>query len=190
MADLRTPLMGVAFTGRVTITETGPLGMITLRGDLSAAPLRAVVRAVCGTDMPDRGGMAFADGQGAAWMSPDEALLLLPRADVAGALARIATDLAGLHHLAVDMSDARALFRLEGAAIRDVLARLTPADVSPAALSPGTVRRTRLAQVPAAFWLDDAATAHVLCFRSVAQYVFDLLANAARPGGAPGVFDR
>ena len=88
------------------------------------------------------------------------------------------------------MSDARAVFTLEGegAAIRNVLAKLTPADLRPASLPVGEVRRTRFAQVPAAFWLAEEGRAELVCFRSVAIYVFGLLKNAAEPGSEVGYF--
>ncbi|MGC1503573.1 MAG: sarcosine oxidase subunit gamma, partial [Sulfitobacter sp.] len=49
-------------------------------------------------------------------------------------------------------------------------------------------RRTRLAQVPAAFWMPDAETVQIICFRSVAQYVFDVLNVAAQCGSEVGAF--
>jgi sarcosine oxidase subunit gamma len=72
----------------------------------------------------------------------------------------------------------------ERGALRDVLAKITPADM--AALAPGEMRRTRLQQVPAAIWFESETEARVVCFRSVAQYVFDLLALSAQEGGAVG----
>ena len=90
------------------------------------------------------------------------------------------------HALVTDVSDARAMFELRGGGLRDVLAKLTPADMSAAALPPGELRRSRLAQVPAAFWLRSETAAQVICFRSVARYVFDLLKTAAQPGSAVG----
>jgi sarcosine oxidase subunit gamma len=85
----------------------------------------------------------------------------------------------GAHHLAVDVSDARAVFRVEGAKAEQVLAKLSPVDF--AKLEPGELRRTRAAQVAAALWREgDGFT--VVCFRSVARYVFDLLASGAKPG--------
>lgn len=49
-------------------------------------------------------------------------------------------------------------------------------------------RRTRLAQVPAALRMVDDETFEVICFRSVAQYVFDLLKVAGQPGSEVGFF--
>ena len=80
----------------------------------------------------------------------------------------------------MEVSDARAVFRLTGDldAAREVLAKLTPADLSPTAFGEGEVRRTKLGQVAAAFWIEDGGIT-LVSFRSVAAYVFDLLSNAA-----------
>jgi sarcosine oxidase subunit gamma len=40
--------------------------------------------------------------------------------------------------------------------------------------------------VPGAIWFETGTEARVVCFRSVAQYVFDLLAVSAREGGNVG----
>jgi sarcosine oxidase subunit gamma len=96
--------------------------------------------------------------------------------------------LAGEHALVVNVSDARAVFRVTGPRCREVMAKLTPANVATDAFAPGQWRRTRLAQVAAAFHMPDAESFEIVCFRSVAQYMFDLLSNAARTGGEVGVF--
>jgi sarcosine oxidase subunit gamma len=77
---------------------------------------------------------------------------------------------------------------VSGAGAREVLAKLCPVDLSPDAFTPGMFRRTRMAQVPAAFWLDAEDTFHLICFRSVADYAFNLLKTAALPGGEVGVY--
>ena len=80
--------------------------------------------------------------------------------------------LAGKHHLAVDVSDARAVFRIEGPKAAEVLMKLRPVDLPP--LAPGELRRTRAAQVACAFWRDDDGYT-LVSFRSVAAYVMGLL---------------
>ena len=188
MPDLQSALAGAEFDGAIRIEETGLRGMITLRGDLAAAKLKKAASGIAGVDFPGQGEAACAEDRGILWMAPDEVLVLVPHADAADALGALEAKLAGTHFLAANVSDARAVFRLSGDGVREVLAKLTPADVSPGALAPGHVRRTRLAQVPAAFWLRGATTADLICFRSVAGYVFDLLCNAARPGSLPEHF--
>ena len=95
---------------------------------------------------------------------------------------KLTKSLGKAHALAKNVSDARAVFEVSGAHARDVLAKLTPADVSPDAFGVGDIRRSRLAQVAGAFWVVDDHTFRIVCFRSVAQYVFDLLCVAAQPG--------
>jgi sarcosine oxidase, subunit gamma len=172
------PLNGATFTGYATIREIGPLGMITLRAKSDVAGLAAAIHAATGCAVPPQRQMLRAAGRLAGWMSPDEYLLIMPYDQVPKALDAIAAALAGQHHLAVDVSGARAAFAIDGAA-PSVLAKLTPTDF--AALQPMELRRTRLAQVAAAFWLEGGG-ATVVCFASVAQYMFDLLSHAAAKG--------
>lgn len=190
MSEAVSALQGASYRGQVAIREAGLRGMITLRGDLGSDEVRKAASEIAGVEFPDRRGAGWLDGKGLCWMSPDEVLIVLPRGEVGVALDRLASALAGHHHLAVDVSDARAVFALEGepGAMRDVLAKLTPADLSASALPVGEIRRTRLAQVSAAIWFQDESRAEVICFRSVAQYVFDLLRNAADPGSEVGYF--
>lgn len=170
------------------VRDAGPQGMITLRGDLSDAGLREVCGALTGAAFPEAGAIeAAADGKALAWMSPDELLLLLPPAEVPQALGRIAQALEGRHHLAVDVSDARAMFEVAGAAAREVIAKLAPVDLHPASFPPGRIRRSRLGQVAAAFWLPEEGRVRVVCFRSVADYTGALLRKSAEDGPV-GVF--
>jgi sarcosine oxidase subunit gamma len=83
------------------------------------------------------------------------------------------------HNLVVNVSDARAVFALKGDGVRDVLAKITPVDLRPEVLPDGLMCRTRLGQVAGAFWLTDDTTLWVICFRSVAAYVYDVLTDAA-----------
>ncbi len=180
MSEACSALPGATFSGIVRVEEAGLRGMVTLRADLGAAKVKKAVKDAIGTDIPATRKAAHAGGRGALWMSPDELLLLVPHAEAPALAARLGKALAGVHHLAVEVSDARAVFRLTGDldAAREVLAKLTPTDVSPAAFGAGEVRRTKLGQVAAAFWIEDGGIT-VVSFRSVARYVFDLLSNAA-----------
>lgn len=179
MSDPVSALGGATFDGFARVRETGPVGMITLRAKRDAQGLEAAIRDCIRTEVPARRSILHAEGRAAGWMSPDEYLLILPYAETENALARIAAHMAGAHHLAVPVSDARAMFRIEGAKAHEVMMKLAPADLD--ALPPGELRRTRVAQVAAAFWRDgDGFT--LVCFRSVARYVFDLLSVSARLG--------
>ncbi len=166
--------------------ETGR-AMITLRGDLASRPLASAVKRAVGQPVPGPRAILGDDDRAVAWMSPDELLILCPRGEAAGVSAGLSKALQGSFHLVADVSDARAVFRIRGRGWREVLAKLTPADLSPAAFGEGELRRTRLAQVAAAFWTGGRDEATLVCFASVADYVQALLENAARPESAVGV---
>jgi sarcosine oxidase subunit gamma len=177
-------LNGAEAEGLVALREMGLQGMVSLRADLSQAG--SAVKKVTGAEMPGQRAVTSGKNATVAWMSPDELLILCDHGAADTIVAELAKALKGQHHLAVNVSDARAMFALSGdaGALRDVLAKITPADM--ATLAPGEMRRTRLQQVPAAIWFESATEARVVCFRSVARYVFDLLALSARDGGVVG----
>jgi len=59
---------------------------------------------------------------------------------------------------------------------------LSPMDFHPMQFKVGSFTRTRFAQVASAVFRVDAETIVLICFRSVQQYMFSLLCDAARPG--------
>jgi sarcosine oxidase, subunit gamma len=178
MSDPVSALGGVSYTGFATIQEIGPLGMITLRAK-GLKGLDKAVKAAVGTKLPGQRRIEVAGDNACGWMSPDEYLLVVSYEKVAGALSAIAKALEGQHHLAVDVSDARAVFRVTGPLAADVLRKLSPVDFD--RLEPGELCRTRAAQIAAAFWKQgDGFT--VVCFRSVANYMMGLLQHSAMPG--------
>jgi len=190
MSDPVSALNHARFDGIALVEETGLQGMITLRGDLSNRTLKAAATKASGAKMPGQNTANINGATGLCWMSPDELLILCPYAEVTTRLAALTDKLSGTHALAVNVSDARAVFRVHGPSAREVMAKLAPVDLSPDAFTPGTFRRSRMAQVPAAFWMDDAETFRIVCFRSVAAYMFGLLKTAAMPGSEVIYFQR
>lgn len=190
MAEPQSALPGAACEGIVAIRETGAQGMITLRGDLASEKMKQALSTATGAAVPGRREIVQAGAGAVAWMSPDELLLMVDYGAVAGTLEKIAAALKGAHYLAVDVSDARAMFEVtgQGGALREVIAKLCPVDMAPGAFGPGQIRRTRAGQVAAAIWMVDEETLRMVCFRSVAGHVFGLLKDAALPGGEVGIF--
>lgn len=189
MSEAVSALKNAVFTGGIAeISLLDPIGMISVRGDLAAGYVKKAVKKSVNIALPDMRGINHDGDQAVAWMSPDELLVLCPYARVGEHIATMEKAFGAQHALAINVSDARAVFRIRGKNVREVLAKLAPVDLSPAQFGPGTIRRTRLAQVPAAFWMVDAQTAQLVCFRSVAQYVFDLLKAAAQAGSEVGYY--
>ena len=177
MSKAVSALGGAVFEGFATIREIGPLGMVTLRAKPDVKGLAAALKVAAG--LPEQRRIVVDGDKATAWMSPDEYLLVMPYDTVGKAMETLAKKLEGQHHLAADVSDARAVFRIEGTKADQVIAKLCPADL--ATLAPNEVRRTRAAQVAVAFWKDEVGYT-LVCFRSVAAYVMGLLEHSSQPG--------
>ncbi|MBL4767288.1 MAG: sarcosine oxidase subunit gamma [Rhodobacteraceae bacterium] len=169
------------YDGLAHISEIGLQGMITLRGDLNAKAIKTAATKAAGVSMPASNCVETTQDSGLCWMSPDELLVMCAYDDVTATLAQMHKTLGKTHAMAVNVSDARAVFQVSGPYAREVMAKLCPVDLSPEAFKAGMFRRTRMAQVPAAFWMSDEQTFQIICFRSVAEYVFELLKIAAQP---------
>lgn len=188
MSKARSPLNGVRYEGSAVVAEAPLQGMISLRGDLSDKALQDAVTGATGAAMPEMRAITQGPEGSLAWMSPDELLMLVPHAKAPDVVRSLSETLAGQHAMVVEVSDARAVFTVTGPTAREVIAKLAPVDMAPDRFAAGEIRRTRFAQVAAAFWISGEDQITVVCFRSVAQYVFDLLKGAAQPGGEVGIF--
>ncbi|MBL4919168.1 sarcosine oxidase subunit gamma [Szabonella alba] len=178
MSEPQSALGNPVFEGFATVREIGPIGMITLRATLSA-PVLAKALAGVGLALPAQRRILRQGARAAGWMSSDELLILLPHSEVPEVLASLSKALQGEHHLLADISDARAVFRIEGVKAGQVLAKLCPVDLD--RLEPGELRRSRAAQVACAFWAEDDGFT-LISFRSVAGYVMGLLTHSAQTG--------
>jgi sarcosine oxidase subunit gamma len=188
MSNAVSAAKGVVFEGAVRVADAGLRGMVTLRADLGSAKTAKAVKAAVGLAMPEARGIRQGAESGVAWMSPDELMLFCAYEAADALVATLEETLKGGHFLAVNVSDARASFTLSGADVREVVAKGSPADVSPRGLQIGEMRRTRLGQVAVAFWLRDAQTLELVCFRSVGAFVYQWLCVAAEKDTLPGHF--
>ncbi|MFO6463348.1 sarcosine oxidase subunit gamma [Jannaschia sp. KMU-145] len=161
----------------VTVEALPPLGMITLRGDLDT--LGPAVTDVTGFARPDQRMRTEAGGHGCLWMSPDELLVTCDYDAAPGVAVRLTDALGDAFATVAVVSDARAVFAVTGQGAEAVLSRLVPVDFD--RLAPTEVRRTRMAQIPAAIWREGEGW-RVVCFRSVAVYAEGLLRNAVPIG--------
>jgi sarcosine oxidase subunit gamma len=178
---------GAEFNGAGLVRDAGLKGMITLRGDLSSGKMAKAVQKTTGLAMPAPREILLNGDSGVAWMSPDELLLFCAYAQADAFVDTLDEALKGTHFLAVNVSDARARFSLQGQGVREVIAKGSPANMSPLALQPGEIRRTRLGQVAVAFWMLDADRLELVCFRSVGAFVYDWLCVAAAEHSLPEV---
>jgi sarcosine oxidase subunit gamma len=190
MSEAVSAVQGASASGFVDVAEAGLVGMVTIRGDLGDSDFAHAVGSVTHCGLPKKRGIAAGENDQLLWMSPDELLLVCAHEEAEARVQALSAALSGQHHLVVNVSDARAVFRVSGSgsAVREAMAKMTPADLRPRILGVGEVRRTRMAQVPAAIWFDGEDQATIVCFRSVGTYVFDLLVQSSKPGSEVGHF--
>jgi sarcosine oxidase, subunit gamma len=186
MSNVISAAHGASFDGAVRVQDAGVKGMITVRGDLSSAKMAKAVKAAVGMGMPDVRGVKTGAKGGVAWMSPDELMLFCDYSDADGVVDKLEKALKGEHSLAVNVSDARAIFTLTGKGVREVIAKGSPADMSVDGLPLGEMRRSRLGQIAVAFWLTKEGELELVCFRSVGQFVYEWLCNGAAKDTLPG----
>lgn len=189
MSETVSALPGFHYSGLVNVNDAGPRGMITLRGDLSLPRLAEALDREVGAPLPERRKVSRGQSGAVAWMSPDELLIMADHARTPAALiAGLEAALTGEFVTLADVSDARAVFTVTGPQACDVLAKICPVDF--ATFQPFEIRRTRAAQVAAALIREDADTFTLICFRSVARYMADLLTTVCAPGGEVGLYRR
>ena len=180
MSNIQTAMNGARATGYVDVSEAPATGMITLRGDLADAGVQKAVKSVMGAGVPARLAVTDADAGQILWMSPDELMIVCAYDQADHVVSDLIAALGDTHSMVVNVSDARAVFDLNGSATFEIIAKLAPIDMK--SMQAGTVRRTRFAQIPAAFWMTSNDSARIICFRSVAEYMFNQLRNSAHEG--------
>jgi sarcosine oxidase subunit gamma len=175
----------------IALREITTRGMIDLRGLATDRRFMAAAKDVLGVELPKapRTSNSFGDVK-ALWLSPDQWLILCARDKAADLAAALSKALAGVHALAVDVSDMRAILRLEGEGAREVMMKGTSLDFTHEDFAPGYVRRVRFAEIAALFNIVDANVIDVYVFRSYAHYAMDFLAKAARKGSEVGLFKK
>ena len=175
----------------VTLREIRGRGMIDLRGSTKDKKFMAAAKAVLGVDLPKepRTSAAWGDTK-VLWLSIDQWLVLLPAEKAAETLEALRKQLSGIHSLAVDASDMRAILRLEGEGVREVLLKGTSLDLLSDDYKPGTCRRMRYAEIAALLDVVEDDVFDVYVFRSYADYVWDFISATAKRSAAVRLFSQ
>ncbi|MDG3041870.1 sarcosine oxidase subunit gamma [Roseicyclus marinus] len=146
--------------GNVTLTEGIPgqvWAVLPWRGATEAAS--TALQSAHGLPFPAPGNLHKAGSTRIAWAGLDQAFLLGTTPDTALAA----------HAALIDQSDAWAHLVLSGPATREVLARLVPVDLAPAACPKGSARRTLLGHMSCLILHPGGDTFEILVFRSMAS---------------------
>ena len=128
----------------------GLLSVATSRG--GAAALAQALREHAGLMLPEPGCWVGDDALALLWCAPGQFLAV----GDAGAVQRLADALRGAA-LLIDLTGSRAVVRLSGPSVREVLARVVPLDLHPRVMGPGRVAATVAAHIGVQIWqIDDA----------------------------------
>lgn len=177
------PLSGVvAPTGlSITLREIPDRGMIDLRGLASDPAFLSAAHDALGFALPTepRTSAAWGDVR-VLWLSVDQWLILSTRSKARDILANLRNTLAGIHALAVEVSDMRAVIRLEGEGCREILMKGTSLDLLAPEYQPGCCRRMRFAEIAALLHVVEDNVFDVYVFRSYAHYAWTFLCATAR----------
>jgi heterotetrameric sarcosine oxidase gamma subunit len=173
---------GASTDAALTVTDSTPLAKVQVRAPHSGA-LAKVLGVPFGRAARDAGELLVGSG-------PGQWLVLAPpgtAAAVARRLEGVAADSAPGEFVSVtDLTHGRALVRLTGGRVTDLLARLCPADLHDDMAPDGTAFRTSVAGLATDLVRDDQAgsPSYLLhCERSSGQYLFDALMAAGEAFG-------
>jgi sarcosine oxidase subunit gamma len=173
----------------IHIWEIAERGMIDLRGNASDDRFRAAVKEVTGADLPTTPRSSVAWGEiKLLWLSIDQWLIVFPKSRLAEIVKGFESALKGQHVAITDVSDMRAVIRLEGDGVREVLLKGCSLDLLGKGYEPGTVRRVRFAEIAALIQIIDARTVELYVFRSYAHYAWDFLTVTAKSAARVQLF--
>lgn len=173
----------------VALREIPGRGMVDLRGLATDRKFMSSAKSVLGFDLPKapRTSTSWGDMK-ALWLSPDQWLILCPGDKAQALTEQLTTTLKTIHSLAVNVSDMRAIIRLEGEHARTTVMKGTSIDLMHDDYPAGTIRRMKFAEVGALLHIVEQDVIDVYVFRSYADYAWAFLLKAARKGSEVRLF--
>jgi sarcosine oxidase, subunit gamma len=180
----RSPLAHLAAVTRsdagLSMRELPFRGVIDLRLDQRDKGARDAAELALVVALPEAGRSVIGAAGSVLWLGPDEFLIVTEPERETAVAASLLGALRGRRAAVIDISDSRTIIALSGFHARDVLAKGCGIDLHPRSLAPGQCAQTFLAKARIALYqLDDAPTYHILIERSLAEYLWLWLADAA-----------
>ena len=167
----------------IAMHEITDQGMIDLRGEPTDRKFTGAVKKVLGADLPNTPRTSTRKGDiTILWLSIDQWLVCCPRKATGTLLSDLRKSLGTAHSLAVDLSDARSVIRLEGEGVREVLMKGVPVDLTLPEYTTGVVRRLRFGEIAAMvhFVSAEPDVIDLYVFRSYADFAWNWLVATGR----------
>lgn len=175
----------------IAISEIADRSMIDVRTGAGDTDAMTALEEVLGFALPTEPRTSTAlNGRAALWLSIDQWLVAAPLEE----RSKLVTDLelAAMPHFSAitDMSDARAIIRMQGAGAREIVMKGAAVDLTRSDHSLGAVRRILFAEIAAMVHIaaigPDILDLYI--FRSYADYAWDWISKAAKPGASLRLF--
>lgn len=157
-----------------------PLPAATRFSFRGAAAAAAAAGRALGVELPQQACRANAAGERAAlWLGPDEQLLIGAESDTAALRDALAAALGDLPHSLVDVSHRQVAFAIRGPHAEWLLQSGCPLDLDPSQFPVGMCTRTVFLKAEIVLWRTAPDTFRIEVWRSFAEYVVGMLAEAA-----------
>lgn len=175
--------LGAEGKSGVTALTLDNMGLATLIAPTGSADLERAIKRMIGLDLPRKASVALSDTHGVAWSGPDR-WLLIGRERVGFAdLIDGFSDCAAV----TDQSHARAVLRISGPRVREVLAKGSMVDIHSAAFPVGATALTSFAHIGVQLWRTedgpDGVVFEILVARSSAGSFWTWFAKSAAEFG-------
>jgi len=155
-------------------------GVIDLRIDQRDKGARDAAELALVIALPDAGRCVIGAVGSVLWLGPDEYLIVTEPGREVALVASLLGALRGRRAAVIDISDSRTMIALSGFHARDVLAKGCGIDLHSRSLAPGHCAQSFIAKARVTLHqLDDAPSYHILVERSLAEYLWLWLADAA-----------
>lgn len=167
----------------VDISEIQDTGLIDLRVLPKARAALTIAANELGFSLPHAPRTSVSGrGRTALWWSIDQWIVTCPGSRTPFLAKKLETAFGRAHAMVTNVSDTRAIIRVSGDQVREVLMKGCCVDLLAKDVIPGHVRRTQIAEIPAAihFVSNDPLTFDIYVYRSYADYIWQWLAVAGR----------
>ncbi len=165
----------------VWVSELPLLGYVSLRGQSSDQAFTEAVARIAGVALPTAPcTFAVSNLAKILWISPDEWLIVCPRARLKGLLGEFSQALKSVKHQVADNSGGYTQIYLQGKNARDLLSHTSVYDLE--ALTPGRIVGTTFGK--SSLYMHRHRDGYCLLLRrSFADYIWRYLVRAAEPYG-------
>ncbi len=154
-----------------------PHGLMNLR---NKRDISKVMNRYFGTALPETANSFSVSGdRRALWLGPDESLLICANQEAEELQHTLSTQLYGQHFQLTLLSDALAIYELNGPYVRDILAKGCALDLHVSAFRPGQCAQSNLERAAVTLMCEAENSFRLICRTSFADYVETWLKDAA-----------